>query len=162
CRIASAWGLLFVLAPAVLIGADRLVIDVALAALTVGLLYYGRTPSWKTWMVLAAAALTRETGFFLILAYCLYQVWRREFRIATVFAGAALPAIAWYGYVASLTVSQHYEGSFVPLSAIMHVLAHPAVYPPGTPFATGVVIGDYAALAGALLGFAIALALLIR
>ena len=36
----------------------------------------------EIFVVLACAALTRETGFLLVLAYCAYLAWRREFRMA--------------------------------------------------------------------------------
>lgn len=149
CRIAGWWGLLFLLMPAVLVTVDRLVVDGALAALTAGLIWYSRRPSWKLFVVLMCAALTRETGFLLIGAWCLS-------RRAWVYLLSAMPALAWYAYVQSRTAGLPYEGSLIPLSAILRALAHPVQYPAGTPLAGAVVAADYLALAGVLAAFALA------
>jgi hypothetical protein len=143
--------------PAVPIAMDRLVVDAGLAALTAAFLCYSQAPSWKLFLVLACAALTRETGFLLILAYCAYLLWRRVFRIAGIFLLSALPALAWYGYVKTRTVSKPYGVSLLPLSAILRVLENPWKYPAGTPFVGAIHIADYLALAGILLAFGLAL-----
>jgi hypothetical protein len=163
CRFArevglpAAWGLLFLSMPAVPIAMDRLVVDAGLAALTAAFLFYTHSPSWRLFVVLACAALTRETGFLLILAYCAYLLFRRRFRIAGFFLLSALPAVAWYGYVQTRTTGQPYVLSLIPLSAILQALKNPWNYPAGTPFVTGVHVADYVALAGVLLGFGLAL-----
>jgi hypothetical protein len=151
CRLAGAWGLLFLAMPAVLVTVDRFVVDGMLAALTVGFIWYSRRPSWKLFVVLACAALTRETGFLLVLAWCVS-------RRAWAFLLSALPALGWYCYVQSRTVGLPYEGSLVPLSAILRALANPVRYPPGTPLASAVVAADYLALLGVLVAFGMAFA----
>jgi len=160
--IAAAWGLIFLALPAIAITADRLVVDGALAALTAAFVYYSASPSWKLFVVLALAALTRETGLLLVLAYCAYLAWRREIRWAGIFVLSILPAAAWNAYLAVKTPSAAYPFSLIPLSAILHVLGHPWHYPPGTPFAGIVVAADYLALAGVLLAFGLALAVFVR
>jgi hypothetical protein len=163
CRLAreaglrAGWGLLFLLMPAIPIAMDRLVVDVGLAALTAAFVYYSRTASWKLFPVLACAALTRETGILLILAYCAYLLWRREFRMAGIFLMSAMPAIVWYTYVQSRTEGKPYGMSLIPLSAILRVLKTPWQYPPGTPLVAAVHAADYLALAGVLLAFGLAL-----
>jgi hypothetical protein len=163
CRFAqqvglpTAWGLLFLLMPAVPIAMDRLVVDAGLAALTAAFLCYSRSPSWRLFLVLACAALTRETGFLLILAYCAYVLLRREFRIFGIFLSSALPALAWYSYVHTRTIGKPYGMSLIPLSAIVRALENPWKYPAGTPFIAAVSVADYIALAGVLLGFGLAL-----
>ncbi len=159
--LSAAWGLLFLAMPAMAITMDRLVVDGGLAALTAGFLYYSRSPStpaknWKLFWVLACAALTRETGFLLVLAYCASLAWRREFRTACVFLLSAAPAVAWYGYVQAKTSAMPYPYSMIPFSAIVRVLGHPWKYPPGTPLTGAVVVADYLALAGVLLAFGFA------
>ena len=156
--LAAAWGLTFLLMPAIPIAADRLVVDAGLAALTAAFLCYGPAASWKLFLVLACAALTRETGLLLVLAYCGYLLWRRELRTSGLFLLSALPAIVWYGYVQTRTTDQPVGMSFVPLSAILHVLGHPWTYPAGTPFVPILRCADYFALAGVLLGFGFAFA----
>jgi hypothetical protein len=164
--LAPAWGLLFLLMPAIPITLDRLVVDAGLAALTAAFLYYSRSASrWslpKLFLVLTCAALTRETGFLLVLGYCGYLAWRRQFRMAGVFLLSAAPAIAWYGYVQLQTTGMAYPVSLIPLSAILQVLGHPTKYPAGTPLAGVVVMADYLALAGVLLAFWLAFVWLIR
>lgn len=159
--LAAAWGLLFLLMPAIPISMDRLVVDGTLAALTAAFVYYCEAPSWKLFLVLAAAALTRETGLLLIAAYCIHLAWHRAFRTAAVFLSSALPTLAWYAYVLSQTKRQSYGLSFVPLSGIIHVLIHPAMYRAGTPFLfvvhAIVHAADYLALAGVLVAFGMAI-----
>jgi hypothetical protein len=143
--------------PAIPIAMDRLVVDVGLAALTAAFLYYSRSPSWKLFLVLACAALTRETGILLILAYCASLLWRREVRMAAIFALSAIPAAAWYAYVQARTEGKPYSLSPVPLSAILRVLKTPWQYPAGTPLVGAVHAADYLALAGVLLAFGLTL-----
>lgn len=158
---AAAWGLLFLLIPAVPITMDRLVVDAALAALTAAFLYYSRSPSsrpetWKLFAVLACAALVRDMGFLLIMAYCASLASRRQFRMAGTFLLSAAPAIAWYGYVQAKTQAAPYGFTMLPFSLLLEALEHPWHYPAGTPFVGAVVAADYIALAGMLLAFGFA------
>lgn len=159
--LASAWGLVFLAIPAIPITLDRLVVDAGLAALTAAFIYYSRPtsgrPTWKLFVVFVCCALTRETGFLLVLAYCAYLALRRELRMAGVFLLSAAPAIAWYSYVQVKTQALSYGFGMVPFSVLWRVLAHPWNYPPGTPFVDAVVAADYLALAGVLLAFGLAL-----
>jgi hypothetical protein len=155
--LAAAWGLLFLAMPAIPITADRLVVDGGMAALTAAFLYYSRSQTWKLLVVLACAALTRETGFLLVLAYCICLTWRREFRTAVAFLLSASPAVAWYGYVQAKTSGRSYSPSLIPFSSIVRAFGHPSSYPLGTPLVDSVVGADYLALAGVLLGFGLAL-----
>ncbi len=168
CRLAqragfpTAFGLVFLLMPAIPVTMDRLVVDGGLAALTAGFLWYSRSPSWKLFAVLAAAALTRETGLILILAFCAHLLWRRQFRLACIFAASGLPAIAWYGYVQTQTTAKAFTASLVPLSAILQVLQNPLVYPAATPLVAAVHVADYLALAGMLLAMGMAVRWYVR
>ncbi|HUI55159.1 MAG TPA: hypothetical protein VLY04_09315, partial [Bryobacteraceae bacterium] len=45
--LARTWGVLFLLVPAVPVASDRMVVDAALAALTVAFLFYAPAPSWR-------------------------------------------------------------------------------------------------------------------
>ena len=165
CRSLShspAWGLLFIILPATIVSADRMVVDVALAALAAGFAYHVRAPSWRLFLILSAAALTRETGFLLLAGYCGYLLLERRWTRMAAFSLAALPAFAWYAYVHAHTSSDHYRMSFVPLSAILTDLLHPLVYPPGVRLVWLAKIGDYMALGGILAAFALALRWSIR
>jgi hypothetical protein len=159
--LAAAWGLVFLAMPAVPITADRLVVDGALAALTAAFVYYSSSPSWKLFTVLACAALTRETGLLLVLAFCVYLAWRREFGMAGVFLLSAAPAVAWFSYVQMNSAGGSYSPS-LSFSSIVRAFAHPATYPPDVPFAAVVQVSDYLALAGALLGLGFVLLWFVR
>lgn len=151
---APAWGLAFLVAPAVLVTVDRMVADAALAALTVAFFYYLDRAGWKLWLVLAAAALTRETGILLAASYCVYLAANRRWRLALSYAAALAPAAAWYLYVASKTSPFDYHESFLPLASTIGAMLRPAVYP-ASRFASSVQAADALALAGALAAFAL-------
>jgi len=152
----ALWGLLFALLPATLIGIDRMVVDVALAALTAGFACHVRAPSWRLFAILAAAALTRETGLLLIAGYAGYLALARQWKRAAVFSLAALPAFAWYGYVAAHTIAYRYSADLAPFTAIWRDILHPLVYPAGLRLLWLARVLDYVALAGILTAFVIA------
>lgn len=151
-----AYGLAFLLAPAVLVTIDRMVVDAALAALTVAFLLLLDRPGRRLWLVLAAAALTRETGVLLVIACCGSLALRRKWRTLPRYASAVIPAAAWYVYVASRARAEPYPERFTPLTSIVAGMLHPQAYPPGTPLAAWVQAGDVLALAGALAAFSLA------
>jgi hypothetical protein len=107
----SPWiGIGFVLLPATLISVERMTVDVVLASLCAGYAFYAQEPdvavpwrSAKLWMVLLAAALTRETGILLPMAYCFYLLTQKRLRSALLFATALIPTVAWYAFVDSKT-----------------------------------------------------------
>jgi hypothetical protein len=153
------WGLAFLLVPSVLVSIDRLTADLALAALCVGFLVYTREgPSWKLYLVLAAAGLARETGLVFVGAVCGAALLRREWRRAAVFATAALPALAWMAWLhVQLPGRPGLSWSWVPLYGMAHRLLHPPAYPLAAPVALAAHALDYLALAGTLLAAALAL-----
>jgi hypothetical protein len=96
------WGLLFVVVPATLASFDRMLLDGPLTALFVGFLLYCEEERWaRVWALAMLAALTRETGLLLGAAMVLDRLWRHDWRRAAWFASSAVPAAAWYGYVAA-------------------------------------------------------------
>ncbi len=162
CRLAeqrgfpALWGLLFLLIPAIPVSMDRLVVDGALAVFTVGFVLYSNGPAWKLFLVLAAAALTRETGFFLIAASCLFQLIRREYKLAAILSASAAPALAWYAYVQLKTPAGSYPFSVNPFFGVLQAIANPLAYPAGTPFVSLIHVADYLAIAGGLLAIVFA------
>ena len=77
---------------ATIVTIDRLTIDVALAALCVAFaIEVQRGPSWRLWLVMAAAALSRETGLLLITGYCGWLVWRHDWKALFPAALTAVP-----------------------------------------------------------------------
>lgn len=148
-----AWGLLFLLLPATLVSMDRMVVDAALAALVAAFAWHVRAPSWRLFVVLAAAALARETGFLLLAAYVGYLLVQRRPSQAALYSLSAVPALAWYAYVHAHTVSEGPGLNPIPLSAIWTNLLHPVLYPAGMRFEWLATLGDRMALAGMLLAF---------
>jgi hypothetical protein len=152
------WGATFLLVPATLISVDRMTIDVGLAALCAGFVFFLRKNSqWGIYAVLAAAPLVRETGLILIAAYGLHLLWNRKLRLALLFATTAIPAIAWYFFVQAHTSPYPYDCcSLVPLKGLVERVLHPPFYPFSLVVNWIATIFDYAALAGVFLAIALA------
>jgi hypothetical protein len=133
-----AWGLAFLLVPAVPISAERMTIDVALAALTAGFAAYaGRLGSWRLLVVLSLAALVRETGVLLALGAALAGALRGERRRALAPLLALLPALIWYAYVHAHTTSYDYPIDPRPLSGAVRALVQPDPAPDVAPGQVG-------------------------
>ena len=144
----SAWGLAFAILPGTIFSADMMTVDAALAALVAGFAWYAYTGSRrKVFIVLTAAALTREVALPLIAGYTLFLFWQRRFRDAAWAAGSALPAFLWFVslMLRSATPSVTNFMSWIPMSGWLKRVLHPTV------------MLDYAALAGILWAFAAAL-----
>jgi hypothetical protein len=164
-----AWGLAFVLTPAVLVSADRMVVDAALAALCCGwALYWGEevAPWMARYAVLAAMPLARETGLLLNLASGIPLALGRRVRELPVWAAAILLFAGWYAFVAARTGSWasdwgHYV-AYVPLEGFIRRVLHPLVYPPGSQFRGFFIALDYVALAGIALALGLGIRLWLR
>jgi hypothetical protein len=151
-----AWGMLFLLVPAVLVSLDRLTVDVALTALCVGFaLYIREKRPRELYVVLLLAPLARETGLLLTAAYCIVLLSERRSKVALVFATSTIPAIAWYAFVRSHTVPYDSSGWFtpVPFAGLVDRMIHPVTYPflPIVKWAAEVL--DECSLAGVALAF---------
>ena len=94
-----AWGLMFLLVPAVLISIERLTIDLALLALCTGFALHAEKASWKTYAILALAPLVRDTGIFLAGAYFLFRLRKRDWRSAGLAVIACVPFGVWSWFV---------------------------------------------------------------
>jgi hypothetical protein len=150
------WGLGFVFVPGVFLSLDRLTVDIALAALTVGCALYWRTgPPWKLYLVLLLAPLAKETGFLLLAAYCLYAAVQRHWAKAAVMGTAGIPAAVWWLYVQRHTPD--YPGGWVemPFQAAMEAMLHPEHYPMRAWF---IAPFEYLAWMGLILAIAMAVA----
>lgn len=160
-----AFGLIFLILPAVVVTTDRMVADGALAAFAAGFALYclrPTSPNWKMYVLLGAAALTRETGLVLACAFCLYELFRRRPKPAVFAALAIVPCLAWYAFVGLHTVPFDYGGYYAPLSSTFGALFHPASYPPSVRFRPVVQAADVLALLGMLLAIVLAFVALIR
>jgi len=152
----AAWGLLFVLLPATLVSIDRMTVDVALTAFAAGFAWHVRRPSWRLFVILAAAILTRETGLLLLAGWCGYLVLARNWKGAARYSLAAVPALAWYAYVHAHTPAKVFPANLIPLGAVWNNFWHPAGYPATVRLAWLAVLSDRLALCGMLAAFALA------
>ena len=153
------WGLLFVLSPTTLIVFDRIVVDIAVTALCCGFLCYapaGRRAA--LWAVLAASVLARETGLVLLAGWGRWLLIRRSYRDVILYAASALPAGAWWLYVARHT--PHYGmpgwGFSLPPMRLIEGLKHPPVYPLNSLGNSVLLVFDYLAVAGSVLAVVLA------
>ncbi len=112
----AAWGLAFLLVPTVTISIERLTIDIALAAFCIGLaLYAEEQRRWQTYVILALAPLSRETGVLLPAAYFLCHLSRKQWRGAALAAATTLPFLAWLLFVRAHTGPGSIDwGAFLP------------------------------------------------
>lgn len=150
------WGLLFAITPATLVSMTTMVVDVAVAALAVGAIWYAEQDEHVSlFVVVSCAALTRETGFLVLAAWLLWLVYKLRFRSALLYSLAALPAVGWWTYV------QLHAGPAappwlypIPFAGIIHTFAHPFAYT-GVPFRGLLIALDRLALLGMViaLGF---------
>ena len=142
-----AWGLAFAILPGTIFSADTMTVDAALAALVAGFAWYAFTGSRrKVFIVLMAAALTREVALPLIGGYSLFLIWQSRYRDATWVAASTLPALLWFASLMPHTAGRPVQDfmSWIPMSGWVQRFLHPKV------------ILDYAALAGILWTFAAA------
>jgi hypothetical protein len=101
-RRSPLWGFLFVAVPATLASFDRMLLDGPLTALFAGfLLYCEEERRGRVWVIAMLAGLTRETGLLLPAAVVADRALRRDWRGAMRSSACAIPAIAWYGYLAA-------------------------------------------------------------
>lgn len=152
----AAWGLAFLALPAVLASLERMTVDLALAALAAGFALYAlEGPSWRLWVVLAAAPLVRETGLLLEAAWTAYALLKRERGPAAAGALCALPAVVWWAFVAARTPADgtpwlsEYPYSGLIQRSLSGIV--PPASPPGLIIATlledAALLGIWAALA---------------
>jgi hypothetical protein len=155
----ALWGLVFLLAPAVIVSIDRMTVDIALAAFAVGFALYADKFSWKVFLILMCAVLTRETAAPIIAGYVVYLLTRRRFMHGLLAASTALPAAAWYVYLSRLKRSPAPDYmDWIPFAGFADRVLHPTLRSIPTLKSSTAVVLDYAAL----LGIAIAMILAIR
>jgi hypothetical protein len=162
CGLHTAWGLAFLLVPATLVSMDRMTVDVALAALTVGFAYYWTTQSWpKLLLVLLLACLVRETGGLLVGGCCIFELLSKRLGRSLLWASASLPTLAWYAFL--WRIFPRVQGRSVPSWigrelgwGILGGILHPISYPLSGLLAAIARSADAIALSGVLLAMVIA------
>ena len=116
-----ALGLMFLLVPATLTSVDRLLLDGPLTALAAGFFLADLRGSRELrWWTSTLAGLVKETGLALVLAAVVAHLYRRQYRDAVISAAGAIPALLWFGYVETRTVSPEPAHIFtIPFAGII-------------------------------------------
>jgi hypothetical protein len=158
-NLASAWGLLFLVIPATLVTVLLMVVDGALAALTVGAIWYAeRQHSARLYLVLACAGLAREIGVFMVAGYCLWLLVQRKPLRALVFGTAAVPLLLWLWFV-----QLHTEPSALTiLTAIPFLGLYRAIVGHWIYQQPILLVLDFVAIGGMLLAFTFAIYYFLR
>jgi hypothetical protein len=164
----ALWGLVFLLAPATMVSLDRMTVDIALSAFAAGFAYYtlesSDQPTWKILVILACAALTRETALPIIAAYAIYLVTRKRWLQGALAAATALPAAAWYVYLRRNAepspVTSYLD--WIPFAGFGERIVHPVVYASSYWKSVVATSCDYLALAGVALALVFAMRLALR
>ena len=162
CGRSPWWGLAFLAIPSTLISADRLVVDMPMAALCAGFAYYAVKDGFVVLAILAVAPLCRETGLFLVAAYAATCAIRRLWRHAALACALLAPFLTWTAFVNSRTPPHQYNGSLIPGIGMLHAFLSPQPYAEWTAWIWPLRALDTIALAGVLLAFLAAIALAVR
>jgi hypothetical protein len=156
----AAWGLAFLVIPAVAVSLDRMTIDLPLAALTIALIFCDvrGTAGWPVFLVLCAAPLVRETGMVLLVGWCAAAFIRRNWSAGALGLLCSLPALAWWLYVAGRTPvdATPWLASY-PFSGIIDRTLHSAPTITSSPWLRAAAIFEWTALAGIWLALFLAL-----
>ena len=148
---------LYVAVPVAIISLDRMLVDLALTSLALGFAVYLDSESpWKLYVVLAAAALCRDTGFILFAAYAVRLLFLRRYHRMAIFATALLPAVLWTAHV---RFSIPGGDAFVvppirPLWGMLQSALHPRAYNFSAPVVAVIRALEWLQLAGILLAIA--------
>jgi hypothetical protein len=163
-----AWALGFLAVPATVISMDRMTVDVALAAFTVGFAVYWRNgPTWKLFVVLLLACLVRETGLLLVGGLWLFDLARRQFARVALWTLAALPMLTWYWVIRHMFTEKTHFGAPAWFAnrlgpGLFYRLFQPQRYPLPPLFEIIARSADSIALAGVLLASVLAIVLFWR
>jgi hypothetical protein len=151
----SLWGFAFIAIPSVLVSIDRLTIDTALAALTIGFIFYSYKGNYVASLTLLVfCPLARETGLFLTAGKAWEHVNRHEWRKTAGAFFSTFPFLLWCLFV--LTKSGH-DGTHwfsLPFAGILHRTLHPFQYAITGRWVAAATVLDYLALVGVWIALA--------
>lgn len=145
-----AWGTVALLIPAVVVSLDRMTVDVALVALTAGVVYFLAQSRWGAVAALcAAASLVRESGLLLPAGVLVWAAIHRRIRQAALMTISAIPTFAWYLWIAQRLPTHGAELlSPIPFLGLVRRILTPNSYAFGPMVNLLATVLDYAALAG--------------
>ncbi len=144
-----ACGLAFLMIPSVLVSMDRLTIDTALAALTVGfILYASADRPVATVIVLSLCPLARETGLALAAGHAWLNLRDRRWRMCIYTLLSMVPFILWAIFVSAHTPRDGTPWLSFPFVGIVRRTLHPLQYPITSRWIALAAAFDYLALIG--------------
>jgi hypothetical protein len=152
---------LYVVTPVAIVSLDRMLVDLALTSLALGFAVYVQPEHpVRLYLVLAAAALCREGGFFLFAAWALHLATLRRFRDIALYTTAVLPGAAWILWVRTQIPGAAALGAgvFFPFRGLIDALTHPRSF----PFSAAVVAVIHVTYALQFAGILLSLALPFR
>ena len=160
--LSALWGFAFLATPAAITSADRMLCDVALAALCAGFVVYAEEGSRaKIFIVLACAALVRETGAILPLGFAAYSLLRRRWANLALACAALVPLAGWELYVRAHSLTSAAPPpvlGWIPFEGFLHRTSYIFPYTLSPALRTIAIAFDYVALAAV----AVAVAMVIR
>jgi hypothetical protein len=149
---------LFVVVPVAIVSLDRMLVDLAFAALALGFAVYVQPECpVRLYLILAAAALCREGGLFLFAAWAIHLATLRRFRQIALYATALVPALAWIVWVRTQIPGGAAIGLgvFVPFRGLIDALVHPRSFPFSAPVVAVIHVTYALQFAGILLALAL-------
>jgi hypothetical protein len=147
--LSPAYGLAFLGVPSVLVSMDRLTIDTALAAFTVGfILYASANRPIVTMLILTLSPLARETGLALTAGHAWLNLRDRKWKLCFLTVMSALPFTLWSILVFAHTPLDGTAWLSFPFVGIVRRTIHPLQYPITGPWVALAAILDYLALVG--------------
>ncbi len=154
--LSPAWGFGFLFVPSVLVSIDRLTIDTALAALTVGfVLYAGEGKDRRSLVVLALCPLGRETGLAITAGRACQQWHDRDWKQLLLTIGSVLPFLVWFFFVFRNTPRDGTLWFSYPFAGIIHRTLQPVQYPITGRWVAMAAVLDYLALIGVWIALAL-------
>jgi len=157
-RIHPLFAALYVVVPVAIISLDRMLVDLALTSLALGFAVYlqPERPA-KLYVILAAAALCRESGFILFAAHAVHLATKRRYRQIALFSTALIPAVAWIFWVRTQVPGGSALGpqSLIPFWGIIQAILHPRSYPFSAPVVVVIHLLYALQFAGILLSLAL-------
>src|SRR5450759_2707253 len=156
------FAVLYVAVPVAIVSLDRMLVDLAVASLALGFAVYLDSDSdspWKLYLVLAAAALCRETRFLLFASYAIRLLSLRRYRQIAIFATALLPAVLWTLWVRGTLPGGATLGprALLPVWGMLQAVLHPRHYVFSAPVVAVIHTLWWVQFGGIVLSIALAL-----
>lgn len=161
--MSAAWGSAFLLIPSVMVSIDRLTIDTALAALTIGFILYACEGKYaRSLFLLALCPLSRETGLSLSAGRAWQHIRDREWWKLVLTLLSVFPFVLWCLFLLDRTPRDGTPWLSYPFVGILRRTLHPIQYPITGKWIALAAALDYLALIGVWLALAFTVRLALK